>query len=195
MGKRGRKPKNVPREANGRPSRRKADRQEMFDRDQRENMSVAIEARKRHYGLNDKQAKDQRAGDVIGRMRMSGDTAFGLTERQYQALVKYRTEMQAFRIAIHAPKDARAIDLNITHGISVTDGEAWDRWAEKAKARGIELIQVIQSEQIAIGGQGVLLAALDVFVMRDTFQKHMVGNLRIAANALVRYYGFERVAA
>jgi hypothetical protein len=36
---------------------------------------------------------------------------------------------------------------------------------------------------------GNLMAALQYIVIRDEFHEHLLGDARVAANALVRYYG------
>lgn len=194
MGKRGPKPKNGNREANGRLSRKKPDIMKRLvgehDKDEREAMRTGIEARNRHYGYDAKTAKDQRAGSFIGRLAMSGE----ITAQQHEAALRYFEIYTEMQIAVGGPKPSGAVNLNATKGLP---GPENAERAIKALAdwRGAE--KAIQDRQDAVRGHGALYAALDYCVLRDEAQVHMVEWLKLGLDALADHFkiGDKRKAA
>lgn len=86
----------VPREANGRAVRAWAAAETA-----REAMATAIEARKRVYGLDDRAARDCRAGSLIGRLAIAGI----INSEQYNAAQTFDNIRNAYQRAIMAKED------------------------------------------------------------------------------------------
>ncbi len=194
MGKRGPKPKNGAREANGRLSRKKVDIMDQLARDhdqqERETMRAGIEARHRHYGFDAKTAKDQMAGTFVGRLAMSGE----ITPQQYEAALRYCEVYRDMQIAVGGPKPSGAVNLNATKGLP---GPENVQRAAKALADWRATEKAIQERQNELRGQGAIYAALDYCIIRDGEHVHMIGWLREGLNALARHYqiGDKRRAA
>lgn len=208
MGRRGRKRNNVKREPNGRASRHASDvlarLSGIADKEQIETMSVAMEARQRVYGIGpeflaslpkrttlDQVLRDQLAGTAIGRYCLCGV----VTRSQYDAAMKWQEDRAEYLRAV-APaqgSEPRALNPNAVHGSSNYENigavrKAVDDYREAAKA--------VMAKQIEVGQFGNLNGALDAIIVRDQQLEHLVGDLRIALNALVKHYGLEgRVAA
>lgn len=194
MGKRGPKPKSGARLPNGRLSRKKPDIMNRLigehDKEERETMRPAIEARHRHHGYDAKTAKDQMAGSFVGRLRMGGE----ITDQQYQAAILYFDCYHEMQIAVGGPKPTGAVNLNATKGLPGPENverstKALVDWRAAEKA--------VQERQSELRGQGAVYAALDYCVIRDQEQIHMLGWLREGLNALARHFriGDRRKAA
>ena len=128
------------------------------------------------FGLTLDAAGDQTGGSVIGRLMLTKE----ISEKQYMALTRYAELADRYRKVMQVPDS-----LQRTSGGSAMavpdDGAGIDtrrRWAEVTRA--------INDAQL--GHPGNLQAALNYIVVRDEFHPHMIGDVRIAANALVRYY-------
>lgn len=131
------------------------------------------------------------AGSFAGRLCLSGE----LTRVQYDASQTYLADLADYHRAIHVPKQAGAVDLNATHGSS-GDYEATSRVVAaiermvgkdgKHGARG-----AIQDAQNDLRGRATLFAALDLCLVEDKALTHLVGDFRLALNALVKFYGME----
>lgn len=197
MGRRGPRRKPGTREPNGRlsgkPQNVSARLNDALDRDERETIAVAMEARQRVFGIVLEECRDQRAGSFVGRLRMRGE----LSQPQYEAAVKWQegAERYSWAVGSAVAKPPKAIDLNRVHG-SPTASEnvalvrkyvADYRVADKA----------IREAQLELKGRGNLFGALDALVLRDVELVHLVPDLRCALNALARHYRFEerKVAA
>lgn len=210
MGKRGPKPQSGKRQPKtGRLSQalefEKARVKAKGDREQWNTMSTALMARNRMYGLPfhaEKQAgqkprptaHDQNAGSLVGRMVMQGE----LSRSQGDAAFRYCEDVDNYRKAISAPKIPGAVNLNAVRGASAdnADHEAFVRRATLRylgdRERGITgsrgAVSACQCEPSNRGSN--LFAALDYMVLRDEYFKHMMGDLRIGLNALVKFYRF-----
>lgn len=182
MGRRGPQPKPGKRK-NGRLTDQA--RQDAFNTEQRDTMSVAIEARKRHHGLNEERARDQLGGSVVGRMKQSGL----LTSPQYEAAMTYIRQVSDYHHAQGGPKEPGAMDLNRVFGQVPTNPETQAERDRKAKDRYEAARKAIQAAQNELGGRGNLWGAIDLFLIRDKHIYELEGELRQALNALSRHYG------
>jgi len=188
MGKRGTKTKRVKnREPNGRASRQPkhvAERNLLdLDQEQRDTVSVALDARERVFGVKPSQSRDQMAGSVIGRWCLQNT----ISRAQYDAAMLFLESYTRNLLAIDAPPLPAAVDLNRTHGrpVGMENAAQLRKWRAEYKA-ATEAIQIKQNE---IRLQGNLYGALYAVVVRDVDLDHLAGDTRTALNALVRHYG------
>ena len=153
-------------------------------------MSVAISARQRVLGVSESDASDPLSGTVIGRMRlawspkMSGPGA--ISESQYQAAQQYIRDVRAYRVAIEAPRSTKAASYDGASGRGVpVDPE----WAQSAVMRYGRVRKAVMECQANIQGGPDLIEVLDVFLIQDKHIYNLEGDLRVALNALQKYYG------
>lgn len=173
--KRGRpKMDSVAREPNGRVSRSGVDHGPAD--------IVALDARRRHLGLTQEQAKDQKAGTFIGYLNMIGPRD-GLSDDQYEAATNYLSLRQAYLRAISAP--GRIVDSEGYGRDDVT--EAYEDWVRDTKDAYAACRSAIQEAQNENRGAN-LWASLDLIVIQDQHMHHMIGDLRILCNALARFF-------
>lgn len=145
---------------------------------------LAKETRMRHYGVSEAEAKTPEAGTVIGRLKLKGrgdeQQPDSISENQYDALISYQMTRERYLIAIRAPDSLK----NVAGGVlSIPDDDA-DRAAIAAWDR---VQKVIRDAQCMDNGN--LQAALQYLVVRDEYHPHLVGSLKVVANALFRFYG------
>lgn len=186
MGKRGPKKAAGKREINGRLSRdpedRKAREIAAIDAEAWDAMHVAVMARVRVHGVPLERAKGQNAGSFVGRLRDEQQ----LSDAQLDAAQTYLVERAAYRRAISAPPDIDAVDLNRVKGrASAENGER----SQRDRARYEATLKAVQDAQNALHGTATLFAALDFCLVRDMPLRHLVGDLRLALNALAKHYG------
>lgn len=170
------------REPNGRLSRRVVHVREREDMTTREAQSVVIAARMRHTGLSEEavsinHAGRPNAGTVHGIMYLRGE----LSRLQFEAAEWYIGKRAAWLRAVDAPGQ---------HTGPSSRGEFDpDRHAEfcaqaiKAWQTVLDCIQDASTETRA-----PLASALDVILVRQQHMDHMVGDLRIALNAIHRRF-------
>jgi hypothetical protein len=194
VGRRGNKKMAGKRERNGRLSRQPkhvAERNILdLDQTERDAISVGLDARERVFGISPKQSRDQMAGSVIGRWCLQNI----ITRPQYDAAMLFLESYTRNLLAIDAPRQPGAVDLNATHGrpVSVENIPQLIKWRAAHRAA----LDAIQAKQNEIRLQGNLYGALYAVVIRDVDLEHMAGDVRTALNALVRHFGLEaRVAA
>ncbi len=190
MGKRGKQAKTVKaREPNGRASRRKADVMEQFltdlTKEDRETQGTALTARHRIFGVDPKHSRDQKAGSAVGRYCLQGL----ITQAQYDAAMMFLESHQRNLRAIDAPPQPGAVDLNATRGrpVFLENPDQLRKWRSAHKAA----MDAIQSKQNEIRLMGNLYGALYTILIRDVQLEHLLGDLRVALNALVRHYGLD----
>lgn len=180
--RRGRKRLNVPRTPSGQRSRAKTAMTENTE---------PIATRMRLFGLSEVDARDQKAESVVGRLlmrgRKMGDKASGITEGQYDAAVEYRKQAEAYRRALSAPDSLRspASGSNVSRS-----EETHARWCRTVIDKFEASRKAVRGAQCELDNRGRnLFAALDYMVLRNEQHRHMVGDLRVALNALARHYG------
>ncbi len=189
----GKKKPNLKREPNGRSSRRKADVMSDFVRtleaDTRDTLAPALTVRNRMFGVLPHQTRDQKAGSAIGRYCLQGS----ITTEQYDAATMFLESHTRNLLAIDAPRQPGAVDLNATHGrpVIAENADQLRKWRSEYQA-ALAAIQVKQNE---IRLMGNLYGALYAVVIRDVMLEHLLGDTRTALNALVRHYGLMARAA
>ncbi len=185
MGRRGPKPKDGKRMANGRLSRKPADVTKMLngqrEAEERETLRTGVEARHRIYGVEPKDLLDPDAGSFVGRLRLTGE----ISRVQCDAADEYRRVYEAMQHAVAGPKPSGAVDLNATKGLPSPENVEKSFQAVLAWRRATKALQARQDE---LHGGGSLIAALDYCVLRDEPHHHMVGWLREGLNALARHF-------
>lgn len=188
MGRRGPKKQSVKREPNGRASRKPEDALarvlDAVEREDRENLVPGLEARMRVYGVKPENSRDQMAGSFIGRLCIQRN----LTRHQYDAALAWLEDMENHAAVISAPRSPGAVDLNAAKGRN--DHENVD-YVTRCMARYKAANKAVQDKQNELGPHAHLFGALDTLVRRDVPLEHLVGDLRIALNALVKHYGLE----
>lgn len=188
----GRKRKTGKREPNGKLSRVPADvearRRDGLDREAQDAISVAIDARQRVFGLDATVCRDQMAGSAVGRYCLQGI----ITRVQYDAAVLYLADCEAYSHAIGTPGIPRAVDLNRIGG---KDNHENITKAKTAMARYDAMVKAVRAKQTEIGNMGNIFGALDTVIRRDVQLEHLLGDLRLGLNALVKHYGVDGARA
>lgn len=186
MGKRGPKKQEGKREAGGRLSRKPIEKQARdiakVAADEWEAMNTALMARWRVHHVPMEKLRDQMAGSYIGRLCLSGE----LSQQQYDAAQAYLSDRRDYHMAIDAPKQMGAVDLNAVHGRNHHENVGR---SQQAVARFMAAEAAVQNAQNVIGLRGNLYAAIALCVVSEVDLHHMVGDLRLALNALARHYG------
>ena len=180
-----RKKRKGPREPNGRLSRAKkptGDKpvQEAADKS-------PLELRAKVFGLSQAEAKDQKAGSFIGRLRLARQrnerSPEGISEDQYEAGLRYLELRNLFHKQIGA--EQAIYERGTFSGVMATEEDRAARWAT-IRMKWLQATDAIQQSQNATRGN--LFAALDYCVIRDESHTHMIGDLRQALNALHGYF-------
>ncbi|MEO9297581.1 hypothetical protein [Devosia alba] len=145
----------------------------------------AILRRMKMFGLSEKDARDQKAATFIGRLNLTDKKAL-ISNAQYDAAISFLEVYDKYKRAIGAP-DA----LKQSGGVGSGDNtEDYARWCQNAKARYNAAMMAIRDEQEVLTNRGAnLYAALDYIVCRDEQHWHMVGDCRLALNALAHHFG------
>lgn len=159
-------------------------------RDEWEAMSVGLLARHRHYGLplhaekGKPSARDQLGGSVVGRMVMQQE----LSRVQGDVAAEYLKVIVAYRRAIGAPPLPGAIRLGAVSGRGAGEPENVEV-THGAVERYDKMMEALAECQSSIANRGRnIYAALDFMVVRDEIHAHMVGDVRVALNALARHF-------
>jgi hypothetical protein len=193
------------REPNGRLSRKPEDqgarqvktfleKQRQLEQAERDAIEPGLAARVRIWGVKPSDSRSQMAGSFVGRLCLSGE----ISRAQYDALLAYQDDCVAYRQAIDSPRGSpSAVNLNATHGRSRSPADdeqfvarATERYIGSDKKGGV--CRAIQDKQCEVGMTANLWAALSLCVMEDKDLPHMVGELRVAANALGKHYKLDR---
>lgn len=157
------------REANGRISRAKEPR-EAIDK-------LAIEMRAKRFGLTLYDAKNPLAGTYIGRLCLQGV----LTQEQYDTAQQYLQIRNNYLCAKGFPS---AIYDDVSTN---SDPNSLERWVEKA-SRHYQAMQDALREAQSLYRQYNLYTALQYLVIEDKELSHLVGSLKVALNALHKYF-------
>ncbi|WP_108459180.1 hypothetical protein [Devosia naphthalenivorans] len=148
----------------------------------------AIALRMRVFGLTEKEARDQKAATYVGRLCLAGmrGTTDGITRDQYDAAMSFREAYENFQRAVKSP-NALATG---TGGASGAEGPGYEQWCQNAIRKWDRIQQAVQTEQGYHEHRGSnMWAALDYLVSRDEQHPHMVGDLRLALNAIGHLLG------
>lgn len=166
---------NVKRTASGRASRAGAVPANM----------EAILTRMRIFGLSEQDARDQKAATFIGRMNLMDKKAL-ISDAQYDAAQTYLELRDKYMRAISAP-DASKQSGGATAGMT---SEEHSSWCQSQKAKYDAAIDAVRDEQGLHENRGAnMWAALEYIVVRDEQHWHMVGDCRLALNALAHHFG------
>ncbi len=157
------------REPNGRISRAKTPREPV---DQ-----LAIKMRAKRFGLTIEDAKNPLSGSYIGRLYLQGE----LNQDQYDAAQKYLEVRNDYLCAKAFPS---AIYDKMP---SSSDETAREKWVEFATEQFVNTQEVIRDAQ-CLYRQYNLFASLQYLVVEDQYLSHLVPSLRIALNALQKYF-------
>jgi hypothetical protein len=138
----------------------------------------------RLFGVNKQDAGDPAVNSVVGRLLLAGD----LSDDQYTALDRFICAHKTYMKAIQAPDSLSAPGA----GGKVGDEEADTAWRVSAERSYKAARQAVRDAQERNNGN--LYAAIDFLGFRDELHQHMVGDLRLVGNALIRHYGLTRSA-
>lgn len=186
---RGRKRKQGKREPNGKLSRRKDDKQARRTIDEQASMQVAREARQRVFGVSAEDSATELAGTVCGRLRLIRS----ITGAQHEAAKAFASTYAAYQRALNSPRPPKAVEI----GAATGGGNAIDISPEQhAKAlNDWDRVTTLLSRANGYHRGATLYAACDYLVLRDELHIHLVPDLHIALDYLVRHYGLQALAA
>ena len=165
----------------------------MREETERDAMSTALEARRRHFGVTAKQAKDERLGTVLGRL------AFRelISDLQYQAGVIFADLYQKHHVVIGLPmpSPSSVSGLLINEGIfGGSPSEPVLEVIERVKRRFADATSVLDAcdreQRMSAGKRPTLLIYRVICADHDAmhWSEEDIGNLRVALNALVRLF-------
>lgn len=175
--KRGRpKVEGVAREPNGRISRSGIDHEPAN--------VVALNARMRHRGITEAQARDQKAATFIGYLNLLGPRD-GLSTPQYEALVNFLELYQANLRAIGAPN--AIIDRQTVGNPGDEPSDLYIDWCNRTRQNYLECRVAIREAQSEHRSEN-LWDALNYCVIKDETHSRMIGALRLVANAMARFF-------
>ncbi|WP_074380617.1 hypothetical protein [Bartonella doshiae] len=157
------------REPNGRISRAKTPHERMD--------KLAIEMRAKRFGLTIEEAKNPLSGTYIGRLYLQGE----LNQDQYDAAQKYLEVKNDYLCAKGLPS---AVYDEIP---SSSDDKAREKWVEFATEQLSNMQEAIKETQ-HLYRQYNLYAAIQYIVIEDQTLPHLVNSLRVALNALHKYF-------
>jgi hypothetical protein len=160
---------------------------------ERDAMSVAIDARRRHFGVTAKQAKDERLGTALGRL------AFRelISDTQYHAGVAfaelYRQHHAVFGLPSPSPRSIAGLLVN--EGIfGASSSEPMMDVIEKLKRRFGDATDALaacdRKHRMSQGRRPTLLVHRVICTDEDAMHwpEEDIGNLRVALNALARLF-------
>jgi hypothetical protein len=119
----------------------------------------------------------QNRGTVIGRLMLSKE----ISEHQHSALQRFGELAARYRTVMCVPDSLKKTSGGSAMSVPNDDREIEIRGKWRDVTRAVNDANTYHT--------GNLMGALQFVVIRDEFHEHLVGDVRIAANALVRYYG------
>ncbi|MDN2582949.1 hypothetical protein [Aquibium sp. ELW1220] len=160
---------------------------------EREAMSVALDARGRHYGVSSKRARDERLGSALGRLAFSGL----ISDLQYQAGVTFAALYRHHNVTVGLPmpSPSSVAGLLINEGIfGASPSEPVLEVIDKVKRRFAEATAALddcdREHRLSSGRRPTFLVYRVICADEDV--RHTddddIGNLRVALNALVRVF-------
>lgn len=160
---------------------------------ERDAMSTVIDARRRHYGVTAKQAKDERLGTALGRLAFREF----ISEKQYQAGLAFG---QLYRdhhstVGLPSPSPRSVAGLLINEGIfGASPSEPVLEVIEKLKRRFAAATDALDAcnreHRLSRGRRPTLLVYRVICSDEDAMHwpEEDIGNLRVALNALMRVF-------
>lgn len=147
---------------------------------------VAIAARMRHYGLSRQQAREQEGGLAIGRALNNRD----ITQSQFDALEHYRIVYANYQRSIGVKRMRSASDFGGAGGYDASEGDEpeYVEWCDRQRDKFIEL------RRAALSATPFADMAIQAWVMEDKEVYKLLGDLRLAANAITRLLKLDSAA-
>jgi hypothetical protein len=189
MGKAGRKKKIGVKRINGRISQRVGDRQMRRASEEQDAMAVAREARERVFGVAIKDSIDPLAETFVGRLYLQR----AVTRKQLDAAQQLHKDYVRYARTIGMPApQPRASAFGQTGS-----GEPLEFFYEEKRAACVkwDAVKRIVTDANQIHRTGTLWAAVYYCVLMDQPLMHLVGDMRLALNALARHYVIGEMAA
>jgi hypothetical protein len=146
--------------------------------------SVAQETRMRLFNITKDDASQPEAHSVVGRLKLSGE----ISPDQYEALDRFICSHQSYMKAIQAPDSLKGPGA----GSGAADEETDADWRLSVERKFKEARRAIRDAQNYCNGN--LYAAIDYLGFRNEFHGHLIGDLRLVGNVLIRHYGLCRAA-
>lgn len=140
-----------------------------------------ILTRMRLFGLSEVDARDQKASTFIGRLQLTK----AVSQAQYDAAVQYLVVKEAYQRAIKSPDALRSSSGGGDQGESQT----YDAWCRNAIKKYDIAQKAVMADQCLYDNRGRnLFAGLDYIVCRGEVHWHLVGDCRLALNALAHHF-------
>jgi len=160
---------------------------------EQEAMSTALDARKRHFRVSLRDAKDERLGTALGRLAFRGL----ISEQQYQAGVVFADLYRQHNaiVGLPMPNPRSVAGLLINEGIfGASPSEPVLEVIEKVKRRFEEATLLLdecdREQRMSPGQRPTFLVYRVICADRDLSNRDLddIGNLRVALNALMRVF-------
>jgi hypothetical protein len=144
--------------------------------------ATVISQRMRSHGLTKEEAAKAEAGTVIGRLSRNSPEYGGISKEQVSAAEYIAMAKASADAAIQAPRVRSSTDyVGPTGGGCGFDDDGYAEWARGSVERWRKLRPVI----LASGPLGMMAVETMIFENKDA--PSMVGDLRLALNAVHRY--------
>lgn len=145
-----------------------------------------ILTRMRLFGLSEKDARDQKASTFVGRLQLTK----AMSQVQYDAAQTWLEVREHYQRAIKSPDALRSSG----GGGDAGESPSYASWCQQAIKRYDAAQKAIMSEQLLFANRGRnLIAALDYIVARNEIHWHLVGDCRLALNALAHHFSGNKV--
>lgn len=167
----------VKRTASGRKSRASDAYQENLE---------PILTRMRLFGLSEKDARDQKASTFVGRLQLTK----AVSQAQYDAAQTWLEIREHYQRAIKSPDALRSSG----GGGDAGESPSYSAWCQQAIKRYDAAQKAVMNEQLLFANRGRnLVAGLDYIVARNETHWHLVGDCRLALNALAHHFSGNKV--
>jgi hypothetical protein len=160
---------------------------------ERDVLSTAIDARRRHFGVTSKEARDERLGTSLGRLAFKGV----ISDSQYQAGIKFAELHYRFTsmFGLPQPNPQSASNLLINEGVfgsspSEVTIDAIERVRMRYDTVRSALEECDREQRYAVGRQPsrLIYQVVCLDCEMDEQREGDIGSLRIALNALARIF-------
>lgn len=180
MAKAGRKRKVlVKREPNGKPSR--AGKRMTAEQ---ENLQTGIDYRQRVFGVSARDALDQKACSLVGRLCLQG----AISEAQWQAGENWLQLANAMSAALQSPRGFKTAGI-AARGMTLS--EELEAAKYRATKGAFDAANDAIEDHAPIIERKARMVAMRTFLVDEVDQPQMHGTLRTALNGLVKHFGLE----
>lgn len=140
--------------------------------------TVAKEARQRIFGVTAEIAGKREMGSAIGKLLLLGE----LKQDQFEALEQFGWAEREYQASIDIRRERSASDFSGSGGFDSREGDdPWFvQWCETRKERYTTLRNIV----LKSGPLGMM--AVESWVLSDGGDGDLIGDLRLAANAINR---------